>query len=134
MPYWFIALYLLHIGAGLYWMGSSFLVAQAKGKGAEAQFRPQMIAAGLTIALGLFLWRQMHPAGLGKMEGMLGLGAAFALAAAGVQGALVGGSLRRLRKGLIAEDRARIRIRLGYRVAAAFLAVALLSMVGSYHV
>ncbi|HVY35481.1 MAG TPA: hypothetical protein VG960_13800 [Caulobacteraceae bacterium] len=134
MPYWFIALYLLHIGAGLYWMGSSFLVAQAKGKGAETQFRPQMIAAGLTIALGAFLWRRMHPDGFGKMEGLLALGAICALAATGVQGALVGGSLRRLRQGVMDQDRGRMRIRLGHRIAAALLAVALLSMVGSYHV
>jgi len=134
MPYWLIALYLLHIGAGLYWMGSSFLVALAKGKGAETQIRPQTAAIVLTIALGLFLWRRLHPTGFGKMEGLLALGAACAFAAAGVQGLLVSGSLRKLRKGSISEDRGRLRITLGHRIAAALLAVALLSMVGSYHV
>jgi divalent metal cation (Fe/Co/Zn/Cd) transporter len=134
MPSWLIALYLLHIGAAFYWLGSSFLVAQAKGKGAEKQFAAQMIAAAMTLALGAVLWREMHPFGIGKMEAMLGLGAACAFAAAGVQGAWVGGSLRRLRKGLMTDAAARKRITFGHRIASVLLAVALLCMVGSYHV
>jgi hypothetical protein len=134
MPYWMIALYLAHVGAGLYWLMSSFLVALAKGQGAEAQFRPQMVAAGLTFALGLFLWRQMHAYGFGKMEAMLALGAACAVLAAGVQGVRVGGSLRKLRTGAISKDLAMHRIRQGHRQAAVLLAAALLTMVGSYHV
>ena len=40
MPYWLIALYLAHVGAGLYWMMSSFLTALAKEPGGtEARFR-----------------------------------------------------------------------------------------------
>lgn len=134
MPNWLIALYLLHIGAAFYWLGSSFLVAQAKGKGAEAHFLPQMIAAAATMALGAVLWRELHPFGVGKMEAVLGVGALFAVAAAGVQGAWVGGPLRRLRKGVMTEQAARKRITLGYRITAILLALALMSMVGSYHI
>jgi hypothetical protein len=134
MPYWLIALYLLHIGAALYWLGSSFLTALAKGTGAERQFLPQMIAAGLAMALGVVLWRELHPSGVGKMETVLGVGVVFALAAAGVQGPWVGGALRRLRSGAMTETTARKRITLGYRISAILLALALMCMVGSYHV
>src|SRR5579872_2278735 len=134
MPAWLIALYLLHIGAGLYWLGSSFLIAQAKGKGAEKQFRWQMAAAALAVAVGVILWRELHPFGLGKMEAVLGLGAGLAVAAAGIEGAWVGGSLRRLRQGSMTEAAARARITLGYRIGAILLALALFAMVGSYHI
>ncbi len=129
-----IGLYLLHVGAGVYWMGSSFLVALAKGKGAEKQQGPQMIAALLAIGIGTFLWRQMHPGAFGRMEGVLALGGVLAFAAMGVQGALVSGSLRRLRNGGLAEPAARARITRGSRISAILLALAFLSMVGSYHV
>jgi len=134
MPYWLIAFYLAHVGAGLYWLMSSFLVALAKGQGSEAQFRPQMVAAGLTFVLGLLLWRQMHAYGFGKMEAMLALGAACAVLAAGIQGVRVGGSLRKLRTGAISKDVAMHKIKQGHRQATVLLAVALLCMAGSYHV
>ena len=133
MPYWMIALYLAHVGAGLYWLISSFLAALAKGQGAEALFPKQMVAATLSFALGLFLWYRMHAYGFGKMEAMLAVGAVCALAAAGVQGLRVGGSLRKMRMGVISKDVALHRIRQGHRQAAVLLAVALLCMVGSYH-
>ena len=134
MPYWMIALYLAHVGSGLYWLMSSFLAALAKNQDAQAQFRKQMVAAALTFALGLFLWQRMHGYGFGKMEAMLALGVACAVVAAGVQGMRVGGSLRKLRKGLISKDVALHRIKQGHRQAAVLLAVALLCMVGSYHI
>ncbi|HUO21502.1 MAG TPA: hypothetical protein VMU59_03205 [Caulobacteraceae bacterium] len=134
MPNWLIGLYLLHVFAALYWLGSTYLVAQRKGVGAERQYRYQMVAATLTMLLGGFLWGQMHRFGVGKMEVVLGLGALAAIGAAGVQGLLVGGSIRRLRNGQLDEPKARARIRAGNRWAAVLLAVALLAMVGSYHV
>jgi hypothetical protein len=76
----------------------------------------------------------MHAFGFGKMEAMLALGALCAVLAAGVQGVRVGGSLRKLRKGLISKDVASHRIKQGHRQAAVLLAAALLCMVGSYHV
>ena len=134
MPSWLIAVYLLHIGAALYWMGSSFLVALAKGAGAERQYRFQTIAAIVTMLVGGFLWGQLHSAGVGKMEVVLGLGALSAVGAAGIQGAVVGASLRKLRRGQLSEAVARPRIVKGYRWSTVLLAVALLAMVGSYHV
>ena len=134
MPAWLIALYLLHIGAGLYWLGSSFFIAQAKGKGAESQFHWQMAAATLVVAVGVVLWSELHPLGVGKMETVLGVGAGLAVAAAGIEGAWVGGSLRRRRRGTMTEAAARARITLGYRIGAILLALALFAMVGSYHI
>jgi hypothetical protein len=134
MPNWLIAVYLLHIAAALYWLGSSFLVALAKGAGAERQYRFQMIASTVTILVGGFLWGQLHSAGIGKMEVVLGLGGLCSLGAAGIQGAVVGASLRKLRAGRLSEAVARPRMVKGYRWSTVLLAVALLAMVGSYHV
>ena len=127
-------MFVSHIAAALYWLASSFLVAMAKGKGAEAQYRFQMIAAVIAMVFGGALWGQLHKAGVGKMEVVLGLGAALAIAAAGIQGAMVGGSIRRLQAGALDETTARSRIRKGSRWTAALLALALFAMVGSYHV
>jgi divalent metal cation (Fe/Co/Zn/Cd) transporter len=134
MPIWLITLYLLHVGAAFYWLGSTFLVAQAKGKGAERQFPFQMLAAGLAMALGAALWGELHPYGIGKMEVVLAVGVACAIGAAGVQGVLVGGAIRKRKRGVLTEEAALARIRKGHRWAAVLLAVALLAMVGSYHV
>jgi hypothetical protein len=134
MPYWLIALYLFHVGAGLYWMISSFLAALAKGKEPQASFRLQMVAAFVTFAVGGVLWREMHAYQFGAMEALLAVGVVCAVLAAAVQGARVGGSLRKLRQGSITKQAALDRIRMGHRVAAALLALALLCMVGSYHV
>ncbi len=134
MPYWLIALYLFHVGAGLYWLISSFLAALAKGKGGQDQFRLQMVAAFLTFAVGAVLWREMHAYQFGAMEALLALGVVCAMVAAGVQGMRVGGSLRKLRQGVISQQAATDRIRMAQRIAAALLAVALLCMAGSYHV
>ena len=134
MPNWLVILYLIHIGAALYWLGSTFLVAQAKGQGAERQFRFQMIAALITMIFGGMLWGKLHSTGIGKIEIVLALGVLLAVAAAGVQGSLVGGSIRRLRVGVLDEATARLRIRKGERWTAALLALALFAMVGAYHV
>lgn len=134
MPPWLIALYCLHVGTALFWMGSCFLVAQAKGKGAERQYRPQAIAMTLTFLVGAYLWWKLHWPLMGRMEMVLGLGVLCAIIASGVHGALVGGSLRKLRKGALTDDEARRRITKGQRIVAGLTAIALLCMVGSYHV
>jgi hypothetical protein len=52
-----------------------------------------------------------------------------AIVAAGIQGALVGGPIRRLKSGLLAEGLARRKMALGQRIAAALLLFALAAMV-----
>jgi hypothetical protein len=121
----------VHVLSTLFWLLSSFIVAQAKGRGAERQYRPQMIAAVLAILSGAYLWHLLHEGGFGAVEAVLALGGICAIAAAGVQGAMVGGSLRRLRNGLQDEAEARLKITTGQRIAAGLLAVALLCMVGA---
>jgi hypothetical protein len=121
----------VHVLSTLFWLLSSFIVAMAKGRGAERQYRPQMIAAVLAILSGAYLWHLLHEGAFGAVEAILALGGICAIAAAGVQGALVGGSLRRLRGGVLDDARARLKVTTGQRIAAGLLAVALLCMVGA---
>jgi hypothetical protein len=131
MPMSLMLILAVHVLSTLFWLLSSFIVAQAKGRGAERQYRPQMIAAVLAILSGAYLWHLLHEGGFGGVEAVLAMGAVCAVAAAGAQGMLVGGSLRRLRKGVLDEAAARRKITIGQRIAAGLLAVALLCMVGS---
>jgi hypothetical protein len=119
----------LHVVAALFWAGTSFLVAQQAGEGAEKLYRPQMAAAVVAVLSGAYLWARLHPQRFGGTEMILAFGAACALAAAGVQGALVGGTLRRLRGGALDETAARPRIGRAYRLATGLLAIALLCMI-----
>jgi hypothetical protein len=132
MPIWLMLLYAVHILSSLFWLGSSFVVAMAKGRGAEGQYRPQMAAAVLVVLSGGGLWHLLHEGGFGPVEAVLALGAVLAIIAAGVQGMLVGGSLRKMRKGVLAEDAARRKITTGQRIAAGLIAVGLLCMVGAH--
>jgi hypothetical protein len=90
-----------------------------------------MVAATVVVFAGGALWSMLHKGVFGSREMMLALGAVCAIVAAGVQGGLVGGSIRRLKTGVLAEDPAGKRMRLGQRIGAALLVVALLTMVGA---
>jgi hypothetical protein len=125
---------LLHIVAALFWLGSSYMVAQRKGRGAERQYKFQMIAATVTVLAGGYLWPKLHPLGIGKGEVVLGIGALCAVAAAGLQGMMVGAPLRKMRAGALSEDAGYAKIRTGYRWSTVLLAVALLAMFGWSHV
>ena len=69
----------------------------------------------------------------GPSEMILAGGAICALAAAGVQGALVGGSIRRLKSGALDEAAALRSMTLGQRIGAGLLAVTLITMVAAPH-
>jgi hypothetical protein len=62
---------------------------------------------------------------------ILTVGAVCAIAAAGVQGALVGGTIRKMKAGALAEADARRTMALGNRIAAGLLAVTLITMVAA---
>jgi hypothetical protein len=68
------------------------------------------------------------------MEGVLAFGALSAIAAAGVQGALIGGSIRRLRNGVLSKSEALGRIALAERIAAGLIAMTIVCMVSSRYV
>ncbi len=129
MPPVLIAVLSVHAVAGLFWIGSSLILARPGAKGAEKWFTPQMAAAAIAIFAGGGLWSMYRLSGLGRVEILLMIGGVCAIAASGVQGALVGGSARRLRTGALPETEARSRMVLGNRIAAGLLAVTLITMV-----
>ncbi len=77
----------IHLLAGVYWAGSTFVLAGTGGRGAEKLFRSQMIAAALAVAAGLVLWGVVVGGAAGPAETSLSVGAACAVIAAGFQGA-----------------------------------------------
>ena len=83
-----IVLIAAHILAGVFWAGSTFAIVRTGGAGADILFRPQMGAAAVAVLAGMGLWGILHRGPPGPMENALAIGAACAIAAAGVQGAL----------------------------------------------
>jgi hypothetical protein len=131
MPVMLIVMIALHVLPAVFWLGSCLVVAINKGAGSERMFRPQMVAAVVTVFFGVGLWSMLHRGGMGPTEIVLAVGALCAIAAAGAEGALVGGSIRKLRSKALAEPEARRKMALGQGIAAGLLTVALLCMVGA---
>jgi hypothetical protein len=105
-------LLVLHVLPGVFWAGSTFVLARSGGSGADRLFAPQMGAATLAVLAGIGLMLLLHRGPQGPMEHTLGIGAACALVAAGVQG-----GLRRRSPGL------------AQRLAAGLLAITIICMV-----
>ena len=124
----------LHALSAVFWAGSTFALARDPKLGAEALFRPQMGAAIVAVLTGAYLWHLLHEGGFGPVEGVLAFGALCAIAAAGAQGALVGGARRRLRQGALPAAEAAGRIAQGERIAAILLAITLICMVSARYV
>jgi len=87
----------------------------------------------LAVLSGGWLWSTFLKGLFGPSEMILAGGAVCAVAAAGVQGALVGGSIRRLRSGALTEAAAAGKIILGQRIGAGLLAVTLITMFAAPH-
>ena len=120
----------LHIAGALFWLLTSLVLGFNNNPAAsKVMFRPQMAAATVTVFSGGGLWTMLHPSGFGRPEMVLAAGAVLAIAAAGVQGAMVGGSLRRL-----PDPTAEKRVLLGQRIATGLLACALAAMLIQRHV
>ena len=95
----------LHALFGVFWAGSTFVLARSGGAGADQWFRPQMGAATLTVLAGIGLMVVLRPPEQTPMAHTLTLGALCALAAAAVQGALrrrSPGASQRIAAGLLA--------------------------------
>ena len=88
---------IIHAVAAIFWMGSSGMIGRNGGLGAETLFPRQMGAALIVLLTGGFLWSQLHMGGIGVYEWVLGGGAILAIIAAGIQVAVVGTSLRKLK-------------------------------------
>ena len=120
----------LHIAAGGFWLLTSLVLGFGAAPEASTRlFRPQMVAATLTVFAGGGLWTILHPGGFGRQEMVLAAGAVLAIAAAGVQGAMVGGPVRRL-----PDADAGAKILRGQKIAAVLLALALACMMIAHHV
>ncbi|HTK35177.1 MAG TPA: hypothetical protein VL358_07825 [Caulobacteraceae bacterium] len=119
----------LHMLAALAWAAPAILVALNRGVGGETFLRLEMGAAVVAFASGAYLWSLYYGAHFGTPQAILAVGVVAAIAAAGVQGAMVGPAARRLAKGEITEEAARPRIALAYRTAAVLLVIAAVCMV-----
>jgi hypothetical protein len=114
----------LHMAGALFWLLTSLaMVLGGNPAAAKAMFRPQMVAATVAVFSGGGLWTLLHPYGFGRPEMVLALGAVLAIAAAGVQGAMVGGPARRLPDAAVER-----KIRLGQRIATGLLLATLALM------
>jgi hypothetical protein len=83
-----MVLIVLHVLPGVFWAGSTFVLARSGGAGAQQLFKSQMGAATLTVVAGIALMVLLHRGAQGPVEHTLATGAVCAVAAAGVQGAL----------------------------------------------
>src|SRR4051812_29145138 len=103
-----IGLVALHVLPGVFWAGSSFVLARNGAVGVERFSYPQLFAAAVTIAAGAGLWRLTHSGVFAAAEKVLATGAACALAAAVLQSIALP-AVRRLRSaaGDTAHDRAK---------------------------
>ena len=84
----------VHVLAGVFWAGSSFVAARTKELDASRLFLPQLGAAALVFLSGGYLWRLLHQGSFGRTEQFLGLG----MAAAGIALALQAAAFLILRK------------------------------------
>lgn len=129
MPFVLVVTLAIHVLAGVFWAGTSFVLAKTGGSGGDRLFGPQMAAALIAVIAGAYLWSAMHTAG-----GVLILGAAAALIAAAVQVTLGGRALRLRRQAVISEAAAQARIAVAQRIAAGLLAVTIITMVAAPYV
>ncbi len=118
----------VHALAAVGWMSSSGMLARNGGLGAETLFPRQMGAALIAVLTGGFLWGQLHTGGFGVYEMVLGGGAIAAIAAAGVQGVVVGTAARKLKAG---GDAAALRKTMAgaNRIAMALLGLCFICMI-----
>jgi hypothetical protein len=120
----------LHMAAALFWLLSSLALGWNNNPAAsKVLFRPQMIGATLAVFSGGGLWQILHAGRFGPQEMVLAVGGVLAIFAAGVQGAMVGGNVRRL-----PDPAAAAAIQRGQRVATGLLAATLLCMLAERYV
>jgi hypothetical protein len=128
--------FVLHVLSGVFWAGTTFVLARIGGDQASQLFWPQMGAATVVVLTGALLWNLVHRGTLGTLQGyILALGAFCALLAAGVQGATGAPTLQKL-LGAEATERSRVcrHVPTGQRVAAAFLTIAVTCMAAARYI
>jgi len=129
-----IALIVLHVVSGVFWAGSSFVLARTGGLLVEKLAGPQFGAGVATLCMGLATWF-LALRGLPPTAGMhvLGAGAACAALALIVQGTALP-TVRTLKaaEGDLSSQRRRVAI--SQRVAAVLLFLTVLAMASWSHV
>ena len=117
----------LHVLSGVFWAGSTFVLARTGGNQAARLFGPQMGAAVVAVASGAVLWFLLHRGTPGIQERLLEIGAVSALIAAGVQGfgARAARAVATAGAGATPADD---RVALTQRIAAALLALTVICM------
>lgn len=129
MQYVYIITIGLHVMAGVFWAGTTIAVARDPEIKAERFIRPQLGASGMVFLTGILLWYFFHDGAFGSMEKVLALGILTALAAAGVQGALVASASRQLAGAdQVTQSQLRAKMNRGERIAGALLVLTVLCM------
>ncbi len=128
-----IGLIVLHVLPGVFWAGSSFVMARTGAIEVERFGFPQVGAAAVTILAGMGLWRLTHAGVFATSEKVLATGAACALMAAILQVAALP-SVRRLRSAAGDAGRDRAKSALIQRLAAGLLAIAVICMTTARYV
>ncbi|UGQ48481.1 hypothetical protein [Massilia endophytica] len=119
----------LHVLSGVFWAGSTFVLARPAAAGAAAQlFRPQMGAAAMAVLTGAYLGHALRAGTPGTGTTLLIAGAVAAIVAAGIQGAIVGRARRKLRSEGADQPLLRQRMTMAHRIAGALLAFTVLTM------
>jgi len=116
-----------HLIPGIFWAGSNFAAARP-GIPGERLFLPQMGAAIVTIAAGMYLWSKLHQGDFGSMEKALSIGAGAAILAFLVQLVLAGPAVIAIRKGRGDPSVSAARVKLANRLASVLLLVAVACM------
>ena len=119
----------LHMLAAIVWVGLAVVVAMNAGGGGEKAFRWQMIAAVVAFATGAGLWNVYYGSRFEAAQKVLAFGIVCAIAAAGVQGVMVGRSRRKLKNGTMTEEAARPKIARANQIAAGLLILTVVAMV-----
>jgi hypothetical protein len=119
----------LHVLSGVFWAGTTFVLARTGGNQADLFFRPQMGAATIAVVAGGVLWFLLHDVPLGLQGHALAVGALCALIAVALQGAMGLPALRKLSALNEAEgSRFRHRLATSQRIAAALLVITVTCM------
>jgi hypothetical protein len=119
----------LHVLSGVFWAGSTFVLARPAAAGLAVHlFRPQMGAAAMAMLSGAYLGHALRAGSAGTGTALLMAGAVAAIAAAGVQGAVVGRARRKLGKEGSDLPVLRQRMTMAHRIAAGLLAFTVLTM------
>jgi hypothetical protein len=122
----------LHVLSGIFWAGSTFVLARVGGAGAVQLGRPQMGAAAVAILTGGILWRLVHAHAFQPQEQILALGAFCAIIAAAIQAAAAAHT--RVAHANTAQAPSVGSTTMPYRIAAALLTITVICMASARYV